>query len=63
METRIAVTRAVRVTPRQVTAVITATVHTATGRCHAVGMTYATTVSAIAAQLAILPATKPQPAI
>ena len=58
-ETRIAVTRAVRVTPRQVMAVITATVPTATGRCHAVGMTYATTVRAIAAQLAILPRRSP----
>ena len=54
--------RAVRVTPSRFTPTSTTTTATATGRCHAPGTRYAAAVRPIAAQLAVLPTTKPQPA-
>src|SRR5688572_1798393 len=56
------VTWAVRVMPNQFTAARAATATIATGRSQPGGAAYAPKVSAIAAQLASLPTTKPQPA-
>ncbi len=55
------VAAAVLSTPHRFTTVAATTAATATSRI-ALGAAYAPTVSAIAAQLASLPATKPQPA-
>ena len=53
---------AVRVMPAQLTSARTTTTATATGRCQPSGTAYAANVIAIAAQLAVLPTTNPQPA-
>src|SRR5690606_6601177 len=60
--TRMRVSSAVRVTPKQFTAASAATASTATGRSAPAGAAYAAKVIAIAAQLASLPMTKHQPA-
>ena len=54
--------KAVRVTPAQFTSASTTTTAAPTARCQPSGATYAAKVSAIAAQLAVLPTMKPQPA-
>jgi hypothetical protein len=61
---RIRATVAVRVTPRRLARVSTATAATAAARCaqDAAGTAYAANVIAIAAHDAVLPTTKPQPA-
>ena len=51
-----------RVTPNEFTAASASTASTATGFCQPTGTAYAAKVRAIAAQLAVLPMTKLQPA-
>ena len=55
-------TSAVRVTPKQFTVASATTAATATGTSQPSGAAYAANVMAMAAQLAILPITKLQPA-
>src|SRR5690606_34823717 len=62
-KTRMRVSRAVRVTPKQFTAASAATATAATRGSQPAGAAYAANVIAIAAQLASLPITKLHPAI
>src|SRR6478735_4157518 len=61
--TMIRVSWAVRVTPNQLTVTRATTAMIATGFSHPAGAAYAAKVSAIAAQLAVFPTTKPHPAM